>query len=69
MDVGRNFAEVMRAQDGLQTAANIGIATPANWNVGDDVVIPTAVNDVGAKVKFGDFTTAQPYLRMTKLKG
>ena len=67
MNVGRNFAEVLRALDGLQTAAGQGVATPANWNVGDDVVIPVAVDDAAAKEKFGDFTTVLPYLRMTKL--
>ncbi len=67
MNVGRNFAEVLRALDGLQTAAGQGVATPANWNVGDDVVIPTAVSDEDAKAKFGEFTTLLPYLRMTKL--
>ncbi len=69
MNVGRNFAEVLRALDGLQTAVKKGVATPANWNVGDDVVIPTAVNDEDAKAKFGDFKTVLPYLRMTKLDG
>ena len=68
MNVGRNFAEVLRALDGLQTAAARGVATPANWNVGDDVVIPTSVSDADAKEKFGDFKTVLPYLRMTKLK-
>jgi alkyl hydroperoxide reductase subunit AhpC len=68
MNVGRNFAEVLRALDGLQTAAAHGVATPANWNVGDDVVIPTSVSDADAKEKFGDFKTVLPYLRMTKLK-
>ena len=67
MNVGRNFAEVLRALDGLQTANGRGVATPANWNVGDDVVIPTAVSDADAKEKFGDFKTVLPYLRMTKL--
>lgn len=67
MNVGRNFAEVLRALDGLQTAAGQGIATPANWNVGDDVIIPTSVSDADAKAKYGDFTTVLPYLRTTKL--
>ena len=67
MNVGRNFAEVLRALDGLQTAAGEGVATPANWNVGDDVVIPTTVNDEDAKAKFGEFKTVLPYLRMTNL--
>ncbi|MGB7433752.1 MAG: peroxiredoxin [Ahrensia sp.] len=67
MNVGRNFAEVLRALDGLQTAAANGVATPANWNVGDDVVIPTAVSDEDAKAKFGSFTTHLPYLRTAPL--
>ncbi|MBI1416975.1 MAG: redoxin domain-containing protein [Limimaricola sp.] len=67
MNVGRNFAEVLRALDGLQTANGKGVATPANWNLGDDVIIPTAVSDADAKAKFGEFTTVLPYLRKTKL--
>ncbi len=69
MNVGRNFAEVLRALDGLQTAANHTVATPADWQVGEDVVIPTSVSDEDAKKKFGEFETVLPYLRMTKLKG
>jgi alkyl hydroperoxide reductase subunit AhpC len=67
MNVGRNFAEVLRALDALQTAAKQGVATPANWTVGDDVVIPVAVSDADAKAKFGDFKTVLPYLRMAKV--
>ncbi|MEO0343959.1 MAG: peroxiredoxin [Pseudomonadota bacterium] len=67
MNVGRNFGEVLRALDGLQTAASNGVATPADWTVGDDVVIPVPVSDEAAKEKFGAFTTHLPYLRTTKL--
>ncbi|MDZ7823441.1 MAG: peroxiredoxin [Ahrensia sp.] len=67
MNVGRNFAEVLRALDGLQTAAKYTIATPANWNVGDDVVIPATVSNDDAKAKFGEFTTHFPYLRTAQL--
>jgi thioredoxin-dependent peroxiredoxin len=67
MNVGRNFAEVLRALDGLQTAAGKGVATPANWNVGDDVIIPATVSDADAKAKFGEFETVLPYLRKTKM--
>jgi len=66
MSVGRNFAEVLRALDGLQMSSGKGVATPANWNVGDDVIIPTSVSDADAKAKFGEFTTVLPYLRTTK---
>jgi alkyl hydroperoxide reductase subunit AhpC len=68
MNVGRNFAEVLRALDGLQTAAKHTVATPANWQVGDDVIIPVAVSNDDAKAKFGEFETLLPYLRKTKLK-
>ena len=66
MNVGRNFAEIVRALDGLQTAAKHTVATPANWNVGDDVIIPATVSDEDAKAKFGEFETVLPYLRKTK---
>ncbi len=69
MTVGRNFAEVLRALDGLQTSIGKGVATPANWNVGDDVIIPATVSDEDAKAKFGAFTTVLPYLRTTKAPG
>jgi len=66
MNVGRNFAEVLRALDGLQMANGKGVATPANWNVGDDVIVPTTISDADAKAKFGEITTVLPYLRTTK---
>jgi alkyl hydroperoxide reductase subunit AhpC len=69
MNVGRNFAEVLRALDGLQTAAKQNVAMPANWNIGDDVIIPTSVSDADALAKFGTFKTVFPYLRTTSLKG
>ncbi|MEM6938865.1 MAG: peroxiredoxin [Pseudomonadota bacterium] len=69
MTVGRNFAEVLRALDGLQTSVGKGVATPANWNVGDDVIIPATVSDADAKAKFGEFKTVLPYLRTTKAPG
>lgn len=67
MNVGRNFAEVLRALDGLQTAAANGVAIPANWNVGDDVVIPATVSNEDATAKFGEFKTHFPYLRTAPL--
>ena len=69
MNVGRNFAEVLRALDGLQTAGNNGVATPADWQVGEDVIIPATVSDEDAKAKFGAFETVLPYLRKAKLPG
>jgi alkyl hydroperoxide reductase subunit AhpC len=67
MNVGRNFAEVLRALDGLQTAARENVATPANWEVGQDVVVTVAVSDANAIAKYGSIETKLPYLRMAKL--
>lgn len=69
MTVGRNFAEVLRALDGLQMSIGNGVATPANWNLGDDVIIPPTVSNEDAKAKFGEFETVLPYLRKTKAPG
>jgi alkyl hydroperoxide reductase subunit AhpC len=66
MTVGRNFAEVLRALDALQTTAKHGVATPADWHLGQDVIIPATVSDEDAKAKFGEFETVLPYLRKTK---
>lgn len=63
---GRNSAEVLRVVDALQLADKRGVATPIDWNVGDDVIIPPTVSDEAAKEKFGEFTTLKPYLRFTK---
>ena len=67
MTVGRNFAEILRALDALQTSAKHGIATGANWTNGEDVIIPPTVSNEDATAKFGEFETVLPYLRKTKL--
>ena len=67
MTVGRNFAEILRALDGLQTSIGKGVATPANWVPGEDVIIPPTVSNEDAKAKFGEFDAVLPYLRKTKL--
>jgi alkyl hydroperoxide reductase subunit AhpC len=67
MNVGRNFAEVLRALDALQTAARETVATPANWTPGGDVVVPLSVSDEDAIAKYGEIDKKLPYLRMAKL--
>ena len=69
MSVGRNFGEILRALDALQTTSKHGVATPVNWAVGEDVIIPPTVSDDDAKAKFGEFDAVLPYLRKTKLPG
>ena len=63
---GRNFLEILRVIDSLQLTANYSVATPADWQHGEDVVIspsiPTA--DVPARFPKGH-TIIKPYLRTT----
>ncbi|MGO4914391.1 peroxiredoxin [Pseudogemmobacter sp. W21_MBD1_M6] len=68
MSVGRNFAEILRALDALQATAGVPIATPADWTVGQDVIIALSLNDEQAKEQFGTFDAVLPYLRKAKLK-
>ncbi|MBW0145593.1 peroxiredoxin [Sphingomicrobium clamense] len=63
MSSGRNFDEVLRLLDSVQLTEYKGVATPVNWQDGDDVIIPPTVSDDDAKAKFGDFETVKPYLR------
>lgn len=69
MSVGRNFDEIVRVIDALQTTDKFGVATPADWKVGDKVIIPPSVTDEEAKKKFPQgFDTIRPYLRFTEVK-
>ena len=63
---GRNFFEILRVIDSLQLTANHSVATPADWESGQDVVISPSISDEVAKEKFPKgFKTVKPYLRMT----
>jgi alkyl hydroperoxide reductase subunit AhpC len=66
MAVGRNFAEILRALDAVQITDGAGIATPANWVPGQDVIVGLALNDEQAKEKFGEIDIKLPYLRFAK---
>ncbi|KAL3430395.1 thioredoxin-like protein [Aspergillus tetrazonus] len=63
---GRNTVEVLRVIDSLQTADKKGVATPIDWQVGDDVIVPPSVSTEDAKKKFGEVRELKPYLRYTK---
>jgi alkyl hydroperoxide reductase subunit AhpC len=67
MTTGRNFDEVLRVIDSLQLTANKKVATPAQWNQGDDVIIAGSVSDEDAKELFPDgWETPLPYMRVVK---
>ena len=67
MSSGRNFDEVLRLLDSCQLTAKHQVATPVNWKMGEDVIIPPAVSDEQAKAKYpAGWKTLKPYLRVVK---
>lgn len=63
---GRNFDEILRVIDSLQLSAEYAIATPANWQDGEDVIVGLSVTDEEAETKFPKgVTKIKPYLRYT----
>ena len=65
MSTGRNFDEVLRALDSIQLTAKHKVATPVNWQHGEDVVIVPAVSEADAKAAFPEgWKTLKPYMRV-----
>ena len=64
MTTGRNFDEVLRVIDSLQLTANHKVATPAQWQQGDKVVIAGSLNNDQAKEIFGTWEEPKPYIRL-----
>ena len=61
---GRNFAEILRAIDSLQLTAKHSVATPVNWQHGEDVIIAPSLSDAEAAKRFpAGWKTLKPYLR------
>ena len=65
MTTGRNFDEVLRVIDSLQLTANHKVATPVNWQPGDDVMIAGSVSDEEAHERYPDgWKSPRPYIRI-----
>jgi thioredoxin-dependent peroxiredoxin len=69
MTTGRNFDEVLRVIDSLQLTANHKVATPAQWQQGDDVIIAGSVSNEDAKEIFGEWEEPKPYIRIVPQPG
>ena len=67
MTTGRNFAEILRLLDSIQLTAKEQVATPANWQQGDDVIIVPSVSDEAAAEKYPEgWESPLPYIRLVK---
>ncbi len=70
MSTGRNFDEILRVLDSLQLTAKHQVATPVNWQNGEDVIIVPAVSDEQAKEKYPDgWKAPKPYMRIVPQPG
>ena len=70
MTTGRNFYEVLRVIDSLQLTANHKVATPVNWEPGQDVIIAGSVSDDDAKKAYPQgWRAPRPYLRFVPQPG
>ncbi len=68
MSVGRNFVEILRVIDALQTGDRDRIATPADWVKGDKVIIPPSISNEEAKDIFPQgWDELRPYLRLIEV--
>ena len=65
MSTGRNFDEVLRLLDSCQLTAAHQVATPVNWQHGEDVIIVPAVSDEEARKRYPDgWQAPKPYIRI-----
>ncbi|MGI9626077.1 MAG: peroxiredoxin [Longimicrobiales bacterium] len=67
MSTGRNFAEILRLLDSLQLTAEKQLATPADWNLGEDVIISPSISDDEARERFPEgWKQPLPYIRLVQ---
>jgi alkyl hydroperoxide reductase subunit AhpC len=67
--IGRNFAEILRAMDGLQLTDAQNVSIPVNWQKGQPVIIAPSLSEEDARARFPQgWTELRPYLRIVQLE-
>lgn len=66
--VGRNFDEILRAIDALQTTDRATVSTPVDWRVGEKIIVPPTLSTEDAREKFDDVEEHLPYLRTANIR-
>lgn len=66
MSIGRNYAEIVRALDAILLTDGVPLATPADWQPGQDVIVSTALDDAAATARYGRLDVRLPYLRFAR---
>lgn len=66
--VGRNFDEILRAIDALQTTDRATVSTPVDWRVGEKIIVPPTLSTDDARERFDDVEEFFPYLRTANLR-
>ena len=64
--VGRSFDEILRALDGLQVTDSGPFSTPADWQVGERIIVAPALSTEDARARFTDVEEVKPYLRFAQ---
>jgi alkyl hydroperoxide reductase subunit AhpC len=60
---GRNFDEILRALDALQVNDAGPFSTPADWQVGERIIVAPTISTEDAQTRFGEVEEVKPYLR------
>ena len=66
--VGRNFDEILRAVDALQTTDRAAVSTPVDWRDGEKIIVPPTVSTEDARDRFDDVEEHLPYLRTARIR-
>ena len=66
--VGRNFEEILRSVDALQTTDRAACSTPVDWKAGDKIIVPPTLSTDDARERFDDVEEFRPYLRRAALR-